>query len=79
MTDHFLNEILNLQDKIGELERKSAKNGLEMAEAKKEFVEMRRIIENAQRQNEQRNKDIKEVVNKRIHDASFFLLSFHQQ
>ena len=71
--------MLNLQDKVDEVERKSAEDDLKMAEVKEELVEMRRIIENAQRQNEQRNKDIEEAADKRIRDASLFLLSFHQK
>lgn len=71
--------MLNLQDKVDEVERKSAENDLKMAEVKEELVEMRRIIENSQRQNEQRTKEIEEAANKRIRDASLFLLSFHQK
>ena len=71
--------MLNLQDKVDEVERKSAENDLKMAEVKEELVEMRRIVENSQRQNEQRTKEIEKAADKRIRDASLFLLSFHQK
>ncbi|PAV78117.1 hypothetical protein WR25_13073 [Diploscapter pachys] len=75
----LIKEMKKKLDKVDEVERKSAESDLKMTEVKKELVEMRRIIESAQRQNEQRNKDIEEAADKRIRDASLFLLSPHRE